>query len=209
MKPSMKPTVRRTNVSAVVTIVIVITGLASCLAARAGEPPVCRQKSQCSQPTWCEGCCQPICCCPDDYCRKSIPCVPCLRGPWCCDDYCHKSLPCLPCTPLGRCCDDYCEKPCPACPPRLCTDLNRFRVAGASRHAELESAIDMPTPSVRRELYAGPQPPSPASAPLFERPNPLPRSSLLPLPPLQAEMPSPTGTPDTMARRPAVNRAVR
>ena len=41
--------------------------------------------------------------CPDDYCRKPFPCIPCLR-PCCeCDDYCRKPMPCVRCLPrCGR-----------------------------------------------------------------------------------------------------------
>jgi hypothetical protein len=50
------------------------------------------------------------CTCPDDYCPKPLPCVPCApRG--CSNDYCPKPLPCVPCAPRG-CCNDYCPKPC-------------------------------------------------------------------------------------------------
>ena len=51
------------------------------------------------------------CVCPDDYCPKPLPCVPCApRGK--CDNYCRKPLPCAPC--VGGYCgpDDYCPKPC-------------------------------------------------------------------------------------------------
>src|SRR3990172_4664755 len=39
----------------------------------------------------------------------------------CPDDYCPKPLPCVPCAPLGKC-DCYCPKPlpCPPCPLRYC-----------------------------------------------------------------------------------------
>jgi hypothetical protein len=52
-------------------------------------------------------------CCPDDYCRKPMPCVPC-PPPCCCpDDYCRKPMPCVPCLPPNCCPDDYCRKPMP------------------------------------------------------------------------------------------------
>ena len=67
------------------------------------------------------GCAAAPCCCPDDYCRKPLPCVPCGPLRWLCDDYCRKSLPCVPCQCLGVCPDDYCRKPC----PDLCRPLDR------------------------------------------------------------------------------------
>jgi hypothetical protein len=62
----------------------------------------------------CTRCAVLPCCCPDDYCRKPLPCIPCLR--LCCvpDDYCPKPLPCVPCLSLGCCPDDYCPKPLPS-----------------------------------------------------------------------------------------------
>lgn len=63
--------------------------------------------------------CPPVGCCPDDYCKKVSPLIPCLPRCGSCDDYCRKSMPCL--TDVGRCgtCDDYCRKglPCLLCPP--------------------------------------------------------------------------------------------
>src|SRR5262245_43774456 len=58
------------------------------------------------------------CCCPDDYCRKLMPCVVCL--PNCCERDCYdcKRLPCVPCI-HGCECDDYCGKPSPCITP-LC-----------------------------------------------------------------------------------------
>jgi hypothetical protein len=71
-------------------------------------------------PFW-RGWCAPLCpstgCCPDDYVRKPLPCVPVIRcgGP---DDYCRKPLPCVPVIRCGGP-DDYCRKPLPCllCPP--------------------------------------------------------------------------------------------
>ena len=66
-------------------------------------------------------CCEARCCCtcPDDYCPKPLPCVPCvLLGK--CDCYCRKPMPCPPC-PLGYCGpNDYCPKPYSICLP-LCS----------------------------------------------------------------------------------------
>ncbi len=72
--------------------------------------------------------CQATCCprdllsgCPDDYCRKPWPWIPCLSPCGLGDDYCHKPWP-----RIWRQCggepDDYCRKPCPpACRP-ICSD---------------------------------------------------------------------------------------
>jgi hypothetical protein len=59
-------------------------------------------------------------CCPDDYCPKPLPCVPCLSCCRTCDDYCRKPMPCVPCLPCCRTCDDYCRKPLPC----LCWPCN-------------------------------------------------------------------------------------
>jgi len=59
-------------------------------------------------------CCPPpIACCPDDYCRKPWPCIPCLSECWECDNYCRKPFPCIPCLSGCFTCDDYCRKPFP------------------------------------------------------------------------------------------------
>jgi hypothetical protein len=64
---------------------------------------------------WCCG--KPCPSCPNDYCPKSLPLVPCpsrIHGP---DDYCPKRLPCTrPVTCFGA--DDYCPRPCPITVPR-------------------------------------------------------------------------------------------
>jgi hypothetical protein len=61
----------------------------------------------CHKPAWCFSRCG----CPDDYCKKPLPCVSCdWRGT--CDDYCKKPLPCVSCDWCGTC-DDYCRKPAP------------------------------------------------------------------------------------------------
>lgn len=50
------------------------------------------------------------CVCPDDYCPKPLPSVPCAPL-GCCDDYCPKPLPST--APLCYCGpNDYCPKPC-------------------------------------------------------------------------------------------------
>jgi hypothetical protein len=58
------------------------------------------------------------CWCPDDYCPKALPTVPCVpKG--CVNDYCAKKLPTVPCVPKG-CVDDYCPKKCPLVYPHVC-----------------------------------------------------------------------------------------
>ena len=69
----------------------------------------------------CPGCAAAPCCCPDDYCRKPFPCIPCPPARGCVDDYCKKPSPCIPCPPARGCVDDYCKKPF----PDLCRPLNR------------------------------------------------------------------------------------
>src|SRR5271168_897950 len=96
------------NRFAIATIVILL----AVRGANAGDP-------------WPGGKCAPACCpsglmlcCPDDYCRKPVPCVPCpLFG--CCPNYCRKPIPCVPCPRLGGC-SAYCRKPIPClCWPPL------------------------------------------------------------------------------------------
>lgn len=59
-------------------------------------------------------------CCADDYCPKSLPCVPCLRLPTCDGRYCRKASPCLSYYHTSRRMDDYCQKPL----PQLCRPTN-------------------------------------------------------------------------------------
>jgi hypothetical protein len=61
----------------------------------------------------CTRCAAMPCCCPDDYCRKPLPCIPCPVPTGCVDDYCCKPLPCIPCPVPTGCVDDYCRKPLP------------------------------------------------------------------------------------------------
>jgi hypothetical protein len=58
------------------------------------------------------------CWCPDDYCPKPLPSVPC-NAKGCVDDYCPKPLPSVPCNAKG-CVDDYCPRTCPLSLGRLC-----------------------------------------------------------------------------------------
>jgi hypothetical protein len=92
--------------------------------ARAEAPWLLFDGCNWSFPNLCDLWRQRKCWCPDDYCSKSLPCVPTnARG--CVDDYCPKTLPCVPPNPKG-CVDDYCPKTCPIllgsnCDPRyLC-----------------------------------------------------------------------------------------
>ena len=54
----------------------------------------------------------------NDYCPKSLPCVP-PNAKGCVDDYCRKTLPCVPPNARG-CVDDYCPKKCPLFLGKLC-----------------------------------------------------------------------------------------
>src|SRR5678815_4543351 len=58
------------------------------------------------------------CLCPDDYCPKPLPWVPCLCRPRCLDEYCPKPWPCPACRASNCCPDDYCSKPFLMPPPR-------------------------------------------------------------------------------------------
>ncbi|MHB1036187.1 MAG: hypothetical protein ACYC35_15960 [Pirellulales bacterium] len=69
----------------------------------------------------CTRCAAIPCWCPDDYCPKPLPCVPCLKRSCLPDDYCPKPLPCVPCRAASTCVDDYCPKPLPV----LCWPLSR------------------------------------------------------------------------------------
>ena len=88
---------------------LVLAGLGLCGPSGAGEP--C-----CSCKGWpCWDLRRPCPCCPNDYCPKKLPPVPCRVKCCCPDDYCPKRLP-IPC-PLKYCGpDDYCCKPCPPVP---------------------------------------------------------------------------------------------
>lgn len=61
----------------------------------------------------CTRCAVLPCVCPDDYCRKPMPCIPCPAPCGCVDDYCPKPMPCIPCPVPCVCPDDYCRKPLP------------------------------------------------------------------------------------------------
>ena len=81
------------------------------------------------------------CCCPNDYCRKPLPCVPCGPLEWLRDDYCRKPMPCVPCPCIGGCPDDYCRKPC----PDLCRPLDRQNY----RCGPPDSPVTSPCPPTR------------------------------------------------------------
>ena len=67
----------------------------------------------------CSSCCATPCCCPNDYCRKPMPCVPCPVPRGCADTYCRKPMPCVPCPAPCGCGETYCPKPFPdLCRPR-------------------------------------------------------------------------------------------
>ena len=71
----------------------------------------------------CTGCAATPCCCPDDYCRKPLPCLPCVPLQGCCNDYCPKPPPCVGGLCLPCCGDDYCRKPLPQF---CCPDVGYF-----------------------------------------------------------------------------------
>jgi hypothetical protein len=55
--------------------------------------------------------------CPDIYCSKPLPCVPCPQA--CClpNDYCCKLVPCVSYSLTGCLPNNYCQKPMPCiCP---------------------------------------------------------------------------------------------
>ncbi|MFN4258685.1 MAG: hypothetical protein ACK4RK_05270 [Gemmataceae bacterium] len=82
--------------------------------------------------------------CPDDYCRKPLPGVPC-NPQGCVDDYCRKPLPGVPCNPQG-CVDDYCRKRCPIRWPKTCEPWYRCGPT-APCYSDLElsdSAVGLP-----------------------------------------------------------------
>jgi hypothetical protein len=69
----------------------------------------------------CARCMTVPCCCPDNYCRKPPPCIPCPVLGRCPDNYCPKPLPGV-CGPApGGCAVPYCRKPL----PKLCWDVDR------------------------------------------------------------------------------------
>lgn len=68
----------------------------------------------------CTRCAAVPCCCPDDYCRKPLPCIACPQLPSTCDNYCRKPLPCIQVPCLPGCPDDYCRRPF----PQLCWPAN-------------------------------------------------------------------------------------
>jgi hypothetical protein len=51
--------------------------------------------------------------CPDDYCPKQLPPVPCVNNSGWLMDYCPKPLPAAPCPTPPGCVNDYDPKWCP------------------------------------------------------------------------------------------------
>jgi hypothetical protein len=87
-------------------------------AARAQEPGMLFDGCRWAFPSLCKQWQERKCWCPDDYCTKTLPCVPPNRK-GCVDDYCPKPLPCV--TPNAKgCVDDYCPKTCPLFLGKLC-----------------------------------------------------------------------------------------
>ena len=82
--------------------------------------------------SYCDRCSRaPICCCPDDYCRKPLPCVECVPNCGCCDDYCRKPLPgvcpvpcgflyCYDAKPLPCVFGPRCDQSCMCPRPKTC-----------------------------------------------------------------------------------------
>jgi hypothetical protein len=87
-------------------------------AAHAGEPRPLFDGCRWAFPQLCDEWRQRAGWCPDDYCRKPLPCVP-PNSRGCVDDYCRKTLPVVPCNARG-CTDDYCPKTCPLFLGSLC-----------------------------------------------------------------------------------------
>ncbi len=58
-------------------------------------------------------------CCPDDYCAKPLPGLPCPPAQCCPDNYCAKPLPAIPCDNCEKSCACYDIKPLPPV-PRCC-----------------------------------------------------------------------------------------
>jgi hypothetical protein len=93
--------------------------LATCAApACAGEPRLMFDGHHWYFPQLCAEWRWRRCWCPDDYCPKTLPCVP-PNAKGCVDDYCQKALPCVPPNAKG-CVDDYCPKKCPLFLGGLC-----------------------------------------------------------------------------------------
>jgi hypothetical protein len=101
-------------------------------------------------------CCATAPCCPDNYCKKPLPCIPCPN--WCgtADNYCKKPLPCVPCPDRCGCPDNYCKKPL----PNLC--LTRLWQFYRCPPCECERPADAKPPVVSK-------PPTPS------QPKPLPQ----------------------------------
>jgi hypothetical protein len=87
-----------------------LLGICSAGSAAHGGWPLfdgCHWQSPNLREEWCHRCGW----CPDDYCPRALPIVPCNR----CsnvDDFCPKALPGVKPNACG-CVDDYCPKKCP------------------------------------------------------------------------------------------------
>ncbi|MCE5267065.1 MAG: hypothetical protein LLG00_04190 [Planctomycetaceae bacterium] len=94
--------------------VLFLLGAVQCWAAERCASPLGRTLK-------CTRCAAVPCCCPDDYCRKPFPCIPCGPLPTTADCYCRKPMPCIPCCCIPCCPDDYCRKPFPT----FCWKVNK------------------------------------------------------------------------------------
>lgn len=97
-------------------------------------------------------CCATSPCCPDDYCKKPMPCI--TRPTWCgTDDYCKKPMPCIASPQSCGCVDDYCKKSF----PNLCLPRNWqfYRCLSSDRPGPVEAkppADPKPAPSRPKPL---------------------------------------------------------
>ena len=80
-----------------VVVLLIVASARLAAAAESGPISTCCEARSC-------------CTCPDNYCPKPLPCVPCAPLGQC-DCYCPKPMPCT--SPLRYCGpNDYCPKPC-------------------------------------------------------------------------------------------------
>jgi hypothetical protein len=90
----------------------------------------------------CTRCAAIPCCCPNDYCRKPFPCVPCPDLSKTADGYCRKPMPCIPCFCMSCCPDDYCPKPF----PQFCWPVNHqyYRCGPCNNNAASTTTLSTP-----------------------------------------------------------------
>ena len=134
------------------TIILAAVFALTCLGARAFAEDSSDKPAESARHA---DCCPTAPCCPDNYCKKPMPCIPCPN--WCGtpDNYCKKPMPCVPCPNWCGCPDNYCKKPC----PNFClTRIWQFYRC----------------PPCDGELAANPKPPA-ASKPAPSPPKPLPQ----------------------------------